>query len=120
MNQSNCLVIETRDLAKTYKGPIEELLAGNQSLVYTLVLRGHIPAARDCVSSQPWVKSLQATSINGQEAWQVTVTDQAAAETQLLPLVLAQGLIVTEFGQKKVDLEEVFLGLTEGGHHGKH
>lgn len=101
------------------QAPIEELLARNQSLVYTLVLKTDLPAARDCISSQPWVKSLQATSSKSHMSWQVTVTDQAVAETQLLPLILAQGLIVTEFGRKKVDLEEVFLGLTEGGEHGK-
>lgn len=100
------------------QAPIQELLAGNQSLLYTLVLRGESAAARGYISSQPWVKSIQVTPVNGHVSWQVGVTDQEAAETKLLPLVLAQGLVVTEFGRNKLDLEQVFLGLTEGGHHG--
>jgi hypothetical protein len=42
----------------------------------------------------------------------VTVTDEAAAEHQLLRLVLDdRALTVTEFGRKKYDLEEVFMSL---------
>ncbi len=96
--------------------PIEELLAGSDSLVYAVVVKGDAAAARACISSQPWVRSLQATQSNSHTLWQIAVKDQAAAETKLLPLVLDQGLIVTEFGQKKVDLEQVFLQLTEGNH----
>ena len=45
----------------------------------------------------------------------MTVTDEAAAEEQLLRLVLADAQVnVTEFGRKKYELEEVFLGLVEG------
>jgi hypothetical protein len=45
----------------------------------------------------------------------VTVTDEAAAEAQLLRTVLSDAHInVLEFGRKKYELEEVFLGLVEG------
>ncbi len=102
------------------QAPIEELLAGNQSLVYTLDLKGQVSGVRDRISSQPWVKSIQVLPTTGHVSWQITVTDEAAAEAQLLRLVLSDAAVtVTEFGRKKVDLEDVFLGLTEGGSHGK-
>jgi ABC-2 type transport system ATP-binding protein len=89
MNESDILVIETRDLSKTYQ---------------------QVNA----------LKSLQATPTNGHVIWQVAVTDEAAAEAQLLRLVQSDdAVIVTEFGRKKVDLEEVFLSLIEGGNHVK-
>ncbi len=108
------------------QAPIDRLLAGNQAPVYTLVLKGDVSKVKEYVSSQPWVKSLQATPINGHVTWQVAVTDEAAAEAQLLRLVQSDSaLIVLEFGRKTVDLEQVFLALTtsqataEGGKHGK-
>ena len=46
--------------------------------------------------------------------------DEAAAENQLLRLVLAdQQVTVTEFGRKKYELEEVFLNIVEGDNHGR-
>ena len=102
------------------QAPIDQLLAANQSSIFTLVLKGDPSQAEDCISSQSWVKSIQATPANGQVTWQVAVTDEAVAEAQLLRLVQLDGATtVIEFGRKKVDLEEVFLGLTEGGTHGK-
>ncbi len=102
------------------QAPIDQLLAANQSLVYTLVLKGNLTQAQGYVASQPWVKSIQVTPTNGHVTWQVAVTDEAMAEAQLLRFVLSDGAAtVVEFGRKKVDLEEVFLGLTEGGTYGK-
>ncbi len=101
------------------QAPIEKLLAGKQSLVYTLVYKGQASGARERIASLPWVKSIQEMSINGYVNCQITVTDEAAAEAQLLRLVLSDTTVtVTEFGRKKVNLEDVFLGLTEGGGHG--
>jgi hypothetical protein len=58
-------------------------------------------------------------STNGSTALQVNVTDSGAAEDQLLRLVLADtGATVTEFGRKKYNLEEVFLGIVEGDKNG--
>jgi ABC-2 type transport system ATP-binding protein len=99
---------------------IEELLGANQSPIYTLVLKGDPTRVQQSISSQPWIKSIQAMPANDHTTWQVAVTDEAAAEAQLLRLVQSDGAVtVTEFGRKKADLEEVFLGLTEGGDHGK-
>ena len=46
---------------------------------------------------------------------QISVTDEKAAQGQLLRLVLADPeSTVTEFGRKKYNLEQVFLGIVEG------
>jgi ABC-2 type transport system ATP-binding protein len=49
---------------------------------------------------------------NGHTTWQVSVSDENAAEDQLLRLVMDdRALTVTEFGRKKYDLEEVFMSI---------
>jgi ABC-2 type transport system ATP-binding protein len=102
------------------QAPIEQLLAGSGATIYTLVLKGDPAEAQTRVSSQPWVSSVKATPGDGHTTWQVTVTDEAAAEDRLLRLALSDEHIkVTEFGRKKYELEEVFLGLVEGSDHGK-
>jgi hypothetical protein len=59
--------------------------------------------------------SVNAGSSNGTTALQVSVTDAGIAEAQLLRLVLADtDATVSEFGRKKHNLEEVFLGIIEG------
>lgn len=50
------------------------------------------------------------------ESWTVSVSDEAAAERYLLRVVLrVDGVTVTRFVKKHRDLEEVFVGLVEGG-----
>jgi hypothetical protein len=44
--------------------------------------------------------------------WQISVTDETAAEAQLLRVVMEDSqLTVTEFGRKKHNLEEVFMSI---------
>jgi len=102
------------------QAPIEQLLAGSGTTMYTLVLRGDAGAIQAQVAGQPWVSAVQATPGDGLTTWQVTVTDEAEAEERLLRLVLSDACVhVREFGRKKYELEEVFLGLTGGEKHGK-
>ena len=101
------------------QAPIEELLNSNSSPVYTLALKGETEKARQRLSSLPWVAAIQAKPVNSHISWQVTVTDETVAEAQLLPLVLSGGEVtVLEFGRRKVDLEDIFLTLTEGDQNG--
>jgi len=100
------------------QAPIEQLLAGSEGTVYTVVVKGDGERAREHVTSQPWVKSVGVTPGNGLTAWNVSVNDEQVAESQLLRLVLSdENLVVTEFGRKKHDLEEVFLNIVEGSEH---
>jgi ABC-2 type transport system ATP-binding protein len=97
-------------------GPIEELLAGGEGTAYNVRIKGDAESARQRLAAQPWVAGIQTRSRNGAEAWTVAVSDEAAAEAQLLRLLLAdENLAVTEFSRKQHDLEEVFLQIVEGG-----
>jgi ABC-2 type transport system ATP-binding protein len=100
------------------QAPIEQLLAGSEGTVYTVVVKGNGERARERVTSQPWVKSVGVAPGNGLTAWNVSVNDEQVAESQLLRLVLSdENLVVTEFGRKKHDLEEIFLNIVEGSEH---
>jgi ABC-2 type transport system ATP-binding protein len=95
------------------QAPIEELLAGTGEIVYTVKLR-HIPDdAVTTIQEQPWVSGIEMSRQNGLTAWQVSVNDDAAAEDQLLNLLLASGAKVADFGRKEYDLEEIFLDIVE-------
>ena len=51
----------------------------------------------------------------GLARWQVSVTDEEAADSELLRLVLVdEQLKVMDWGRKKYQLEEIFLSLVEG------
>lgn len=94
---------------------IEELLGGAGQSVYTVTLKGDAGNAHRRVTEQPWVSGVEVSDHEGQIVWNVSVTDPARAEAQLLSLILADGgVIVSDFGRKELDLEEVFLNLVEG------
>jgi ABC-type uncharacterized transport system ATPase subunit len=58
------------------------------------------------------VKNLSVSRDEGLICWQVSVTDEAAAEDMLQRLILAdRSLRVKNFGRKTYNLEEVFLEL---------
>jgi ABC-2 type transport system ATP-binding protein len=98
------------------QAPIEQLLAGGGgSTIYVMALKGDLAQAQQRVSALPWVANLAVKPDNTHTDWQVTVTDEAAAEEQLLRVILSDAQVkVLEFGRKKYELEEVFLGLVEG------
>lgn len=95
------------------QAPIETLLAGNEGVVYTLGIKGNMKGAQVRVSSQPWVSTVTVLpGNNGSSTWQISVTDEVAAEAGLLRLVLEDSAVtVTDFGRKKYDLEEVFMNM---------
>ena len=98
------------------EAPIQELLAGNQgAAIYMLTLEGNSDGAQARLAAQPWVQKINAQLKNGQQIWQVSVSDPNAAEDLLLRLVLEdRDLRVKSFGRKTFNLEEVFLNLIEG------
>jgi ABC-2 type transport system ATP-binding protein len=97
------------------QGPIEELLAGDEGIAYTVALKGDAESARQRISSQAWVTGIHSTSRNGTTIWTVSVADDDAAQSQLLRLLLAdERMVVTGFGRKEYQLEEVFVSLVEG------
>ncbi len=100
-------------------GPIEALLAGTEGTVYTVDFKGDAESARRRVADYGWIADIQATQQDAVTRWTLTVTDDALAEAHLLRTLLADdGLVVTNFGRKAYELEDVFLTLVEGGQHG--
>jgi ABC-2 type transport system ATP-binding protein len=97
------------------EAPIRELLAGDgYSATYDITLKGDTEAAlanaKDRVNVQPWVQNLSMAANDGMTCWQVSVTNDNAAEDLLLRLILEdRSLKVKHFGRKTYDLEEVFL-----------
>jgi ABC-2 type transport system ATP-binding protein len=99
------------------QGPIEELLAGSEGVIYIIHLKGPADQALPQVQSLPWVSAIKTSQHNEETIWQVSVTDSAAAEAQLLKLLVNGPVTVTEFRRKQYELEDVFLQVIEGGQH---
>jgi ABC-2 type transport system ATP-binding protein len=95
------------------QAPIEELLSGAGETVYSVKLREAADNAYAQVTEQAWVSGVEVTQINGQITWQVSVTDEAAAEDQLLNLLVTNGAKVADFGKKEYALEDIFLDIVE-------
>jgi hypothetical protein len=61
------------------------------------------------------VQQVLSAAEDGQTSWQVCVSDEDAAEDQLLRLILEdRELRVKRFGRKTYNLEEVFMSIIEG------
>jgi ABC-2 type transport system ATP-binding protein len=101
--------------------PIGELLNGSGGVQYTIAIRGAADAARARIASQPWVVSVVedkgfTPELNSAATLQVRVTDAAAAEAQLLRLILDDPqATVLAFGRKQQNLEAIFMQIVEGG-----
>ena len=94
---------------------LDTLLAGSEGAVYKVTVKGDSSQARTRVVDQEWVSAVNVVTSDGYAQWQVSVVNEDAAESQLLRLILEdEGLMVTEFGRKKYELEEVFMNLVEG------
>ncbi len=98
------------------KAPIRELLAGSGHTTYVVRLSGATDAARRRVAGFPWAISLEETRLDGEVEWHVVVSDDQAAEAELLRAVLADDQTkVKKFGRRRYQLEDVFMHLIEGG-----
>jgi ABC-2 type transport system ATP-binding protein len=97
------------------QAPIEELLRGTGATVYSISLRGDAASAYAGVKALPWVSGIEVSQRGDQTIWEVSVTDDAAAEDQLMSRLVSSGLKVTDFGRKAYQLEDIFIGLVEGG-----
>ena len=97
------------------EAPIQDLLRGSEGSVYTLTMRGELREAKARVLDQPWVTAIAVEAQGDQTTWEVHVTDDDAAEDQLLRLVFADpGVQVTASGRKQYELEDIFVKLVEG------
>ncbi len=102
------------------QAPIDELLSVRGGTIFHLKIQGDTRQAKSLVAGQPWVNGVQENRLNGCSTWLVNVKDVALAEQQLLGLVIADpSLRVLDFGQSKVELEEVFLSMVGEVNHGQ-
>ncbi len=100
-------------------GPIETLLSGGQGIVYEMNVQGDVARAQAIAMAQAWVSNVETFSQGAVTQMLVTVTDEAAAQTRLLRLLMAdEQLVVTNFGRKAYELEEIFLNIVEGDQNG--
>jgi ABC-2 type transport system ATP-binding protein len=98
------------------QAPLQELLSGSEGMIYKIVLEGDVSQAHDRLTRLPWVSGIKVTPFEAQITWHVSVTDEAAAKSELLPLLICdEHVCVVEFGRKKYELEDVFLSIVEGG-----
>jgi ABC-2 type transport system ATP-binding protein len=101
------------------EAPINRLLAGDGGpIIYNITVKSEtqqaVAEAQTRITSQPWVQHLSITPDDGHMDWQVSVTDETAAEDQLLGLILIDhSLKVMNFARKTYNLEEVFIDLVE-------
>jgi hypothetical protein len=66
----------------------------------------------------PWVTQTHFTPYNDTSICQIGVSDEAAAEANLLRFVLYDpDVTVTQFSRKKHELEEVFMEIIKGDNH---
>jgi ABC-type uncharacterized transport system ATPase subunit len=87
-------------------------------VIYSVTLRGDagdqsVASAFKRVHQQPWVTGIEASQEGEQTTWQVSVTDEAVAEDQLMGLLVSNGLKVSNFSRKEQNLEDVFLSVVE-------
>jgi len=95
------------------QAPIDELLAGTGDLVYSVTLRGDAESVYSQVKEKTWVSGIKAAQKDGQTVWDISVTDQEAAEDQLMSLLVSSGLKISDFGKKEQNLEDIFLSIVE-------
>jgi ABC-2 type transport system ATP-binding protein len=96
------------------QGPIEDLLAGTGEAIYAVTLRGDAQRAYTQISRLPWVSGIEVNQAGDATTWQVSVTDEAAAQDQLMGLLVSSGLKVSNFGRQEHNLEDVFIKIIEG------
>jgi ABC-2 type transport system ATP-binding protein len=97
-------------------GRIEELLAGTGGPMFTVSLKGDTQKARQQLGAQEWVQEIRTVRENGETTWVVHVIDLEIAEQRLLRLLMEdRDLVITSYGRKEYELEEIFLSIIEGG-----
>jgi ABC-2 type transport system ATP-binding protein len=99
---------------------IEDLLTGGDGTVYELIIKGETQQAYESVKDMDWVAGIEIFDDADGVRWHVRVTDDDAAEATLLNILICdERCVVTQFGRKRYELEEIFLDIVEGDRHVK-
>jgi hypothetical protein len=76
--------------------------------------------AQSRISAQEWVSGVTVIPGDIRTTLQVAVSDEEAAEDELMRLAVCDGkATVTEFGKRRYELEDVFVEIVEGSNHGE-
>jgi ABC-2 type transport system ATP-binding protein len=92
---------------------VKELLAGTGDLTYSVTLKGDAQSAYKHIIQHPWVSGIESSQQGEHTIWRVSVTDEDAAKEQLMGLLIANGLKVSDFSRKEQNLEDVFINIVE-------
>ena len=80
-----------------------------------MTIKGDHQSAYSKISAQEWVSSVNVVHGDERTRLQIGVSDEEAAEDLLLRLAVAEGdAVVTEFGRRRYELEDVFVEMVEG------
>jgi ABC-2 type transport system ATP-binding protein len=104
-------IINKGELVK--QASIDQLLESSGDLVYSVTLRGNTQSSYDQIIQQPWVTGIQASEEGDHITWQVSVTDESAANDQLMGMLVSNGVKVSNFSRKGQNLEDVFINIIE-------
>lgn len=97
------------------QAPIADLLRGSGAMLYDIVVKGRYEAACDRIKKMPWVTGVTVTHGDSQATLEVSVTDEKKAEEELPRLTLSdRDLVMSAFGRKRFELEDVFMQIVEG------
>ncbi len=99
---------------------IEELLMGSGGAVYSITFKLGQDEAQRRISAQGWVSGVTVVPGDLRTTLQVAVTDEEAAEDDLLKLAVCDGeATVTEFGRRRYELEDIFVEIVEESNNGQ-
>jgi ABC-2 type transport system ATP-binding protein len=97
------------------QAPIADLLNGTGAVVYNITVKGPYQSTCEKIKSLPWVTGVNVVPNDSRTTLEVSVTDVGKAEVELPKLaLLGGGLVVTEFGRKRFELEDIFMEIVEG------
>lgn len=100
------------------QAPTAKILRGGDKVAYDVLARGDETIIRRILAARPWVSSVAATPMNGSTRYEITVTDEKAAEDELLELFVGCGGVkVKEFAPAKYSLEEIFVNIMKEENH---
>jgi ABC-2 type transport system ATP-binding protein len=97
------------------QAPITDLLHG-KAAEYTVTIHGRGDGVSSRLRVRPWVTSVQVETAGPLTTVSVAVTDERAADNDLLRLVLEDPhMTVTSFGRTRQSLEDLFIDLVNEG-----
>ena len=101
-------------------GPIEQILNGKDGLVFNVTIKGSTNGLTERLAKLPWVTHTAIKQLNNASNWQISVSDETAAEENLLYHILeGRKITVIEFSRKKYELEEIFMQIVKGEGYGR-